>query len=237
MNSLPRLAVLEDNQDLREELTFFLEARGYPVWGAASAESFWKILHAHPADIVLVDLGLPGEDGLSVLEYLRDLGRFGIIVITARGSQQDKLRGLDQGADLYLIKPVNFSQLAKDVDALWFRLRDTRLSHANGQDPAAPRPWRLDSLNATLTSPAGDSLHLTPQELALVGILARQTGQTFPKRQVHDEMFGTADEAADMHRVDVVLSRLRQKAAQHKMRLPIRTVFGRGLVFIDSSTR
>src|SRR5690606_23653772 len=93
--SKPRLAIIEDNQDLREELVFYLEAKGYAVWGVSSAEAFWRELHGRPADIVLIDLGLPGEDGFSVIDYLRQLSNFGLIVISARGSSQEKLRGLD----------------------------------------------------------------------------------------------------------------------------------------------
>lgn len=129
-----RIAVLEDNPDLQEELVFFFEAKGYRVWGERSAEAFWKRLHANPADVVLVDIGLPGEDGLSVLKYLRGLGPYGLVVMSARGSRQDRLRGMEAGADAYLVKPVNFADLVLTIDQLWQRLK-LRASDAGRPSP------------------------------------------------------------------------------------------------------
>lgn len=88
------------------------------MWGTRSAEAFWRQLHSHPVDIVLVDIGLPGEDGFSVLNYLHELGHYGLVVVSARGQQQDKLQALSLGADAYLIKPVNFAHLAETLTAL-----------------------------------------------------------------------------------------------------------------------
>lgn len=125
-----RLAIIEDNADLLDELLAWLGYRGFEVWGARSAEAFWRQLHSHPVDIVLVDIGLPGEDGFSVLNYLHELGHYGLVVVSARGQQQDKLQALSLGADAYLIKPVNFAHLAETLTALGARLRQDR--------PAAP---------------------------------------------------------------------------------------------------
>ena len=107
-----RVAIIEDSADLLDELLAFLRHRGFDAWGVGSAEAFWRQLHRDPVDIVLIDIGLPGEDGFSVLDYLHEIGQFGLVVITARGHEQDRLQALNAGADLYLIKPVNFSDLA-----------------------------------------------------------------------------------------------------------------------------
>lgn len=107
-----RVAIVEDSADLLDELLAFLRHRGFDAWGVRSAEAFWRQLHRDPVDIVLIDIGLPGEDGFSVLDYLHEIGHFGLVVITARGHEQDRLQALNAGADLYLIKPVNFSDLA-----------------------------------------------------------------------------------------------------------------------------
>lgn len=98
-----RLAIIEDNPDLLDELLAWLGYRGFEVWGTRSAEAFWRQLHSHPVDIVLIDIGLPGEDGFSVLSYLHELGHYGLVVVSARGQQQDKLQALSLGADAYLI--------------------------------------------------------------------------------------------------------------------------------------
>lgn len=225
-----RIAIIEDNEDLREEMLFFLRSRKYSVWGVESAELFWKELHRSSVDIVLVDIGLPGEDGFSVLDYLRTLGGFGLIVTTARGGQQDQLRCLNLGADHYLVKPVNFADLASLVDNLWRRIR-AQNQLAEGA-PAQNRDggWQLSA--DTLIGPQGYLLSLTPKERDLFEVLLRNQNQICSKELIHDMLFGHETEQ-DTHRIDVILSRLRIKAREQGIKLPIRSVFGKGLVFIE----
>ena len=92
-----RVAIIEDSADLLDELLAFLRHRGFDAWGVGSAEAFWRQLHRDPVDIVLIDIGLPGEDGFSVLDYLHEIGQFGLVVITARGHEQDRLQALNAG--------------------------------------------------------------------------------------------------------------------------------------------
>jgi DNA-binding response OmpR family regulator len=126
-----RVAIIEDSADLLDELLAFLRHRGFDAWGVGSAEAFWRQLHRDPVDIVLIDIGLPGEDGFSVLDYLHEIGQFGLVVVTARGHEQDRLQALNAGADLYLIKPVNFSDLAESIQALGSRLRQQNRRNAS----------------------------------------------------------------------------------------------------------
>lgn len=223
-----RLALIEDNEELREELAFFLEAKGYPIWGVSSAEAFWKRLHTSPVDIVLLDIGLPGEDGYSVMEFMPGLGHYGVIVLSARGGQHDRLRGLELGADAYLVKPVNFAELAKTIDALWRRM----CQQADGIALAGSANrfgWVLQG--TALSMPDGRVLELTTQEARLMGILLQQHNQVCSKVLIHERLFGFHGEP-DTHRVDVVLSRLRSKAQREGIALPLRVVFGKGLVFL-----
>ncbi len=140
-----RLAIIEDNADLLDELLAWLGYRGFEVWGTRSAEAFWRQLHSHPVDIVLVDIGLPGEDGFSVLNYLHELGHYGLVVVSARGQQQDKLQALSLGADAYLIKPVNFAHLAETLTALGARL---------APGPSGGSAWRRRSARRRPSPPA-----------------------------------------------------------------------------------
>lgn len=80
-----RLAIIEDNADLLDELLAWLGYRGFEVWDSRSAEALWRQPHSHPADIVLADIGSPGEDGLSALSYLHELGHYGLVVVSTRG--------------------------------------------------------------------------------------------------------------------------------------------------------
>ena len=234
MTSTARIAIIEDNEDLLEELMFFLQSRGYPVWGKGSAEAFWKHLHRHPADIVLVDIGLPGEDGFSVVEYLKSLGRYGLIVLTARGGMHDKMRGLNLGADQYLVKPVNFAGLAEQVSALWVRMQLNATPELSGVNTITPQLWQLDDNHQELISPDGVTLPLTSQEYKLIEMLHRYSNEVCSKEMLHDLLFGYA-EVPDTHRIDVVLNRIRNKARQLGVRLPVRSIFGKGLVLVSSA--
>jgi len=231
-SSQATIAIIEDNSDLREELIFFLQHRGHTVWGADSAETFWKKLHRSPADIVLVDLGLPGEDGFAVVDYLAELGNFGIVIITARGQQHDRIRGLNLGADLYFVKPVNFSELATTIQALWQRLQNGRdTSNVTYQREHSGAQWRLSASQQSIADPNEKAIQLSPQEYALLRILGRSPNEIFTKEALLDLMF-QYEESPEPHRVDVILSRLRKKAKKHDITLPIRSIFGKGLVFV-----
>ncbi|EIY5123874.1 response regulator transcription factor [Klebsiella quasipneumoniae] len=232
-----RLAIIEDNPDLLDELLAWLGYRGFEVWGTRSAEAFWRQLHSHPVDIVLIDIGLPGEDGFSVLSYLHELGHYGLVVVSARGQQQDKLQALSLGADAYLIKPVNFVHLAETLTALGARLQQDRPAPQQPEmASAAPAPapatglWRLHE--DKLISPDARALELTQQEYRLVELLMRNRNEVCSKLDLHACLFAHESEP-DLHRIDVVVSRLRHKARQQGIHLPVRAIFGKGLAFIS----
>ena len=191
-----RLAIIEDNPDLLDELLAWLGYRGFEVWGTRSAEAFWRQLHSHPVDIVLIDIGLPGEDGFSVLSYLHELGHYGLVVVSARGQQQDKLQALSLGADAYLIKPVNFAHLAETLTALGARLQQDRPAPqqpemASAAPAPAPAPatglWRLHE--DKLISPDARTLELTQQEYRLVELLMRNRNEVCSKLDLHACLF------------------------------------------------
>ncbi|HKM15316.1 MAG TPA: response regulator transcription factor [Marinospirillum sp.] len=235
----PTLAIIEDNLDLQEELSFFLEAKGYNCWFAASAEEFWKELHLQKADIFLIDIGLPGEDGFSLIKHLIRLGDFGLIVITARGGKQDYLQGLSLGADLYLVKPVNFSDLNDKLESLWQRMQvarqeaslETSENFAVDYKENDKRGWLLDKVDCCLVEPKGCKLDLTQQEKDLLELLLQQPNQIISRSYINDTLFKHL-ENNDVHRVDVIVSRLRKKAKAWEFYLPLRSVFGKGLAFI-----
>lgn len=227
-----RIGLIEDSDDLRDELLFFLRHKGYSAWGAASAEAFWRELHRNPVDIVLVDLGLPGEDGFSVVQYLHNLASYGVVVLTARGGEQERLRGLNLGADLFLVKPVNFARLDASLRALGLRLQQGAIAQEGSpvrmDDPLGQ--WRLGGDGLYVIGPQGQRLELSLQEFGLLKILMRSANQIFSKEALHDLLFQHAD-SLELHRIEVILSRLRRKAKDQGASLPIRSVFGKGIVF------
>jgi len=227
-----RIAVIEDNVDLREELLFFLRHRGYSAWGVGSAEAFWKELHRNPVEVVIVDLGLPGEDGFSVIEYLHALGGYGLVILTAQGGERERLRGINLGADLFLVKPINFASFTASLYALCSRLRagDGGTNSGDAVFEVQQDKWLLDLEQMRLSGPIGDEVVLSSQELDLLKPLMRSAAQIFSREALHDLLFDYAEET-DTHRIDVILSRLRAKAKKQGLRLPIRSVFGKGIVF------
>src|SRR5688500_16650364 len=126
-SELDQIAVVEDDEEFRELMVSDLSSRGFAVVGMDSAEALYRYLSIRRCHIVVLDVGLPGEDGYSVARHLRQMSSVGIIMLTGRGDAGDMARGFDTGADLYLIKPVDLDVLASAVTSL-----QRRLVSANG---------------------------------------------------------------------------------------------------------
>ncbi len=229
----PRVAVVEDESDLRDNIVRFFNARGYPCWGAESAEAFYREMALHSAEVVVLDLGLPGEDGLKVAEHLAAARHYGIVIVSARGSLDDRLTGLGVGADAYLVKPVDLREIAASVDAVWRRLGEKRLSPTIHPGNIASR-WLLHRNHWTLSTPTGASLPLTPSEYRFVRCLAESSGEPVSKEHITVALGGSPD-SYDYHRIESMVSRLRKKAQTViRCELPIKAIQGYGFVFSDT---
>lgn len=119
----PRVAVVEDDDDLRDNLLYFLNAYGYPVWGAESGEAFFQRLVANEVDVLVLDVGLPGEDGFAIAQRAAQLRTMAVIILSGRDSENDRQTGLDSGADLYLVKPVDLREIRARIDEVWLAQR------------------------------------------------------------------------------------------------------------------
>jgi len=115
--SLPKIAVVEDDEDLLDNVVRYLQIHEFDVWGATNAEAFYKQLLKSPVDVVILDINLPSEDGFCVAEYLQDMPEMIVIIISARRSVDDRLKALDLGAERYLVKPVDFNELVANIHA------------------------------------------------------------------------------------------------------------------------
>ncbi|MCB4361071.1 response regulator transcription factor [Quatrionicoccus australiensis] len=236
--TFPCIAVIEDDEDLRANLLLTLRSKNYPTWGAASAEEFYRERAVSPADIVLVDLGLPGEDGLSALRHLRQNGNLGIIVVTARGGSENRIAGLEAGADHYFIKPVDTRELLAAIESLWRRMvaRSAATEGAKNSTPLASADnWVLEPTAQTLNLPDGRKIKFSERECNLLACLMGAQGLVVGKAALHAAIFPEAEEI-DLHRVDVIVSRLRQKSESLLgSPLPIRTIFGKGFVLVSKN--
>lgn len=240
MSTHARIALVEDDADLLQTTQEYLSLAGYAVWGACSAEAFFRRFVADPVDVVVLDIGLPGEDGLSVTELLKKNPHVAVIILSARDSLDDRLAGMRAGADRYLVKPVNLRELAANIDAVIKRLQPP-LARASLELPRqVPEPsgqqWQLDIQTWQLTAPGGQQLKLTAREFALVHSLIKVRGQAIPKKDLTNEIFGPRiSNASD--RLNVLVTRLRKKAAEQLGDpLPIKTAHQIGYAFTAPAT-
>lgn len=239
--SKPSIAIVEDDTDQLHSIEEFLLDSGYSVWGAASAEAFYKGFTVQPVDVVLLDLGLPGEDGLSVASLLKSRPEVGVIILSARDSLDDRLAGMRAGADRYLVKPINLMELAANIDATASRLAprtaaDPLGALATAAVPAAqPACWVLAIKDWVLSSPRGQCLQLTTHEFMFLQQLLRADGQPVPKRDLSTHLFGArAQNGAE--RLNLLLTRLRKKAAEaFSEPLPVKTLHQIGYAFTASA--
>lgn len=222
--SKPSIAIVEDDSDQLHSIEEFLLDSGYSVWGAGSAEAFYKGFTVQPVDVVLLDLGLPGEDGLSVASLLKSRPEVGVIILSARDSLDDRLAGMRAGADRYLVKPVNLLELAANIDATASRLAPRTAVDPAGSLIAATIPvakaacWVLAMKDWVLSSPQGKCLQLTTHEFMFLQQLLRADGQPVPKRDLSTHLFGArAQNGAE--RLNLLLTRLRKRQRKRFLNL------------------
>lgn len=221
----PVIAIIEDADALREFYSLSLETAGFDANGYQSAEAYYRDAITRPADIVLVDLGLPGEDGLSAIRHLRQVKSLGIIVITGRGTSDDRAAGIAAGADEYFVKPVERVDLVAAINGLWQRMKDSkRVQSRSG------KAWMLDPVQSVLLTPEGGTIDLTASETVLLACLAERPGVAVNKEELCARLF-SGEAGVSYHRIEVLVSRLRKKFKQFNTAAPLRSVFGKGLAF------
>ncbi|MFH0903514.1 MAG: response regulator [Pseudomonadota bacterium] len=198
--------VVEDEPQMRRFLRASLTSHGFGVIEAASAKEGTALLTSSNPEIVLLDLGLPDEDGVVFTKKLREWSRVPVVVISARGRETDKVEALDAGADDYLTKPFG-------VNELLARIR-VALRHARQAD-GAPGPvvevgaLRIDFARRVVTL-AGEEVRLTPIEYRLLALLAQNAGKVLTHRQLLREVWGPGY-AEQTHYLRVYMAQLRRK--------------------------
>ena len=216
-----RLLLIEDDAALRLGLARQLEADGYRVDQAADGEDGLFQAREYPVDLAIVDLGLPKLGGLKVVQSLRDEGRtLPILILTARGSWQDKVVGLEAGADDYLVKPFEYPELAARIKAL------LRRSLKATSDVLKLGPLAVDFSAQSVT--LGDApIELTAFEYRLLEYLVRERARVVTKLELSDYLY-PHDEDRDSNVLEVLIGRLRRKLDPDGTLAPIETLRGRG---------
>jgi two-component system OmpR family response regulator/two-component system phosphate regulon response regulator OmpR len=228
-----RLLVVDDDVRLRDLLQRYLGEQGYAVRMAANASQMDKYLQREHFDLIILDLMLPGEDGLSICRRLRGQGNMiSIIMLTARGDEIDRIVGLEMGADDYLPKPFNPRELLARIQAV-LRRQEQRpaggLSESSGQ--VAFGQVNVD-LSARTISRAGEILSLTTGEFAILSVLLQHPRQPLSRDRLMTLARGREQGPYD-RAIDVQISRLRKliEADPAKPRY-LQTVWGFGYVFV-----
>lgn len=220
-----RLLLIEDDPALRQALARQLEADGYRVDQAADGEDGLFQAREYPVDLAIVDLGLPKLNGLTVVQRLRAEGRpIPILILTARGSWQDKVVGLESGADDYLVKPFEFPELAARVKALLRRSLKATSDVLQLGPVAIDFPAQVARLN-------GEVLDLTAYEYRLLEYLVRERARVVSKQELSDYLY-PHDEDRDSNVLEVLIGRLRRKLDPEGSLQPIETLRGRGYRFV-----
>jgi len=214
-----RILVVEDDSVLRDGLSRSLRNGGYAVEVADDGRLADQLLSVHSFDLVVLDLGLPGLDGLEVLRRLRRrASNIPVLILTARDSIVDRVNGLDVGADDYLVKPFELAELEARVRALMRRAQSVataRISHgALTLDTAARRAFVGE-----------EALDLSAREVALLEALLLSAGRVVSKDQLADRLYGVSDEVGP-NAIEVFVHRLRRKI--EAAGVSIRTIRGLG---------
>ncbi|HJV90777.1 MAG TPA: response regulator transcription factor [Holophagaceae bacterium] len=222
---IPRALVCEDDPIFRTMLKAALESHGMAVRPTEDGPALDAALRDFRPDILLLDLGLPREDGLSIARRLRHLHpRLGIVMITARGESEDRLQGFQDGADLYFVKPVDFRELGVAVQNLVRRL----------QPVAAEGAWFLHPERSVLATPGAVEVPLTHNEHLFLNRLLQSRGEPVGRDDLMVAL-GYAPDPHGAHRLDTLLTRLRKKVkdlAPEEV-LPVRARHGSGYAFLD----
>jgi DNA-binding response OmpR family regulator len=223
-----RVLLVEDEVEIQSFLQRSLTEAGYEVEAAGDARTAERMTIESTHDVLVVDLGLPDEDGLSLILRLRQLGlRAPVLILSARRSVDDRVRGLEQGGDDYLTKPFALAELLA-------RLRN--LVKRNSSSVAEAARLRVLDLELDLlrreASRSGEILNLTPQEFVLLEYLCRNAGRVVTRSMILDEVWGMRIQP-DTNVVDVHIYRLRGKVDTDGRRPLIRTLRGVGYVLKD----
>ncbi|MEO7245355.1 MAG: response regulator transcription factor [Rubrivivax sp.] len=214
MNSSLHIAILDDEVEITTLLANYLHSHGYRVTQVHAGRALMALMPADPPALVLLDLGLPGEDGLSIARQLREHWRCGLVIVTGRGDSVDKIVGLEVGADDYVTKPFDLRELLARIKAV---LRRTASGEGPVQ-PAAEAPqsklrfagWDLNTAARRLTDPQGREVALTGGEFDLLCAFASHPGRVLSRDFLLSQTRGR--EAGPFDRtIDVQVGRLRKK--------------------------
>lgn len=227
----PLVLVIDDDPDLRNLLSDYLSMNDFDVLAVQDGQNMKKVMSAHSPDIIVLDLMLPGEDGLTLTRYLKQTHNQPVLMLSARGDDVDRIVGLEVGADDYLAKPFNPRELLARIRALL--RRTTQSIPENGM--AATTDYRFGIFRLDLAGRrllrGNEEVHLTSGEFDLLSVFTKRPNRVLSRDQLIELLKGYDRDAFDRS-IDIRIARLRHKIENDPSSpIHIRTVRGEGYLF------
>jgi two-component system OmpR family response regulator len=230
----PHILVVDDAREIRDPLVKYLAANGYRALGADSAAAARKLIKAHAFDLIVLDIMMPGgEDGLSFCRALREMSQVPVLFLTARGTDIDRIVGIELGADDYVVKPFNPRELLARIGAILRRVRALPPgAHAALKGRVKFDRWIFDTINRELVREDGVGIALSSGEYRLLQVFIERPNLTLTRDQLLDLTRGRDTVLFDRS-IDNAILRLRRKIEDDpKAPRLIKTVWGGGYVFV-----
>ncbi|WP_421698606.1 response regulator [Ancylobacter sp.] len=232
MDAVPHIAIVDDHRDIRDLVGKYLHRHGYRTSLAENAAAFRRLMERNAFDLVVLDVMMPGEDGLSLCRYLRESTQLPVIMLTAMAEETDRIVGLELGADDYLSKPFNPRELLARIKAVLRRVQS--LPPQRGQLKAKELRfdrWALNVGRRELIDPDGLAVPLSTAEFRLLSVFLDHAGLVLSRDQLLDLTVGRSAEPFD-RAIDNQVSRLRKKIeTDPKSPVLIKTHWGGGYSF------
>jgi DNA-binding response OmpR family regulator len=226
------ILVIEDEYDLRDAIVSYLRLENLNTHGVGDTQEAKKWLQSNFVDIIILDIGLPDQNGIDWLNETRIVNQCGIIVATARSMFSDKLQAIAAGADAFLIKPIEYNELMLVIHNIYNRINNSRRSYISKE---AENTWIITE-QWELICPLGQVIELTKSEYILLKCLAEAEDKNAKKASIVNAL-GYTIESYDYRRMETLIRRLKNKVkSESGMSLPIKTVYAIGYAFTAELT-
>lgn len=227
----PHILLVDDELSIRDPLARYLEKQGYRVTEASNAANAREALKGYDIDVVLLDIMMPGEDGLSLTRFIAENGGPPVILLTARSEEADRIVGLEIGADDYVVKPFSPRELVARIKVALRRSNGAQVANGNGGTIWSFDGWQLKTAEQQLFDPHGALVPLSSGEYRLLEALVERAGQVLNRDQLLDLTKGRVAGPFD-RAIDNQVSRLRRKLEpESKDPKYIKTIWGGGYRF------